>query len=809
MPIKMAWRSLQRSPGFAALALVILTLGIGTTTAMFSITRTVLLKPLGYLNPDQLVTVTFRIPQMAKQLSAIPVSAQHYQLWQDHSRTLAEVSLMGPAGDILSGVGEAEAVSGLQVTANYFHVLGVQPALGRGFAKGEDQAGRNRVVILSHHLWQSKLSGRPDVLGKKLLFGGTPYEVIGVMGAAFPAPAGDQLSDIEQLPAHTEYWVPLVLSKNDLASPLGNMNYIPMARLKPGVTPQKALADLNALEKVIARTFPEPVEVDPVVRPLQQAMAHEVRLPLLILMAAVSAVLLIVCINLMNLMMVRAAAQRREWAIRLAIGAGTGDLVGGALLESLLLSIAGAVLGAVLCAWMLQLVRLKAPANLPRIEELGLDPAALLFALGAAVTSALLFAVWPAWRSARIDPQEALQASGRSATESRKGHRTGRLLVALEVALSTVLLLSAGLLLRSYQTVLGVDPGMKVQQLLTARINLPPEKYKKQSDTSSFYKRLTERAGSLPGVVAAGLVSDLPLTTEDNNNPTTAGDRATPPVVQWPMANNRDASTGYFKAAGIALKEGRAFEERDGGTLEVMISANLAERLWPGQSAVGRPLKMYLNDHLYKVTGVVGSVHAASLTQQPSMMVYYPSWQTANSNMTLVVRTNGQPESLSTGIRQMVRRLEPQAAIPSLETMNEIVSSSLTQRRFQVTLLASFAGSALALACLGIYGVLAFATGRRTSEIGIRMALGARPKQIFSRTLKSGLAPVVVGILAGLAVSAALAHILDTLLFQVNALDPAMYLGTALVLLAVSSLACFIPARRASRLNPIEALRQQ
>ncbi len=809
MPLRIALRSLRRSPGFAALAVLILTLGIGTTTAMFSITRTILLKPLAYRDPQQLVTVAFRIPQIAKQFSALPVNALHYQLWRDGSQAFAEVSLMAPQAHILSGIGEAEETTGVRVTANYFHVLGCAPEMGRAFTPGEDQKGRNGVAIISHRFWHDKLSGRRDVIGTKLLLDGDPFEVIGVMPAAFPTPAGNQLVDVEELPAHTDYWTPAVFSKEDLESPLGNMNYIAVARLKPGVTLPSARADLNRLEKVIARTYPQPVEVDPVVRPLQGAMAQEVRLPLLILMAAVSAVLLIVCINLMNLMMVRAIAHRREWAIRLAIGAGVRDLVSGALTESLLLSVAGAALGALLSAWMLEIVRLKAPANLPRIDELRLDPAALLFALGAAVVSALLFAVWPAWRSARIDPQEALQASGRSATEGRKGHRTGRALVAAEVALSTALLLMTGLLLRSFETVLAVDPGMNVQQLLTARIKLPPAKYKQASAIDSFYKRLTTQASSLPGVIAAGVVSDLPLTTENNNDLATAGDRAAPPLTQWPITNERYASSDYFKAAGIPVKEGSAFEQRDGANADVMISANLAATLWPKGSAVGRPLKIYGDNHVFKVAGVVGSVHAATLTQPPSLMVYYPAWTAANSEMTLVVRTQGEPQGLSSTVRRLVRRLEPEAAIPSVETMQEVVQGSLASRRFQLMLLAGFAGSALALACLGIYGVLAFATGRRTSEIGIRMALGARPKQIFTRTLQAGLAPVLAGILAGLALSAALAHILETLLFQVNALDPLMYALTALILLAVSSLACFVPARRASRLNPVEALRRQ
>jgi putative ABC transport system permease protein len=566
----------------------------------------------------------------------------------------------------------------------------------------------------------------------------------------------------------------------------------------------------TSLEKVISKRYPEPVELDPMVRPLQAAMAREVRLPLLILMAAVSAVLLIVCINLMNLIMVRATAQRRDWAIRLAMGAGAGDLLRIAFMESLSLSLAGAALGSLLTFWLLQLTKRKAPVDLPRIDELALDPSALIFALGASIATALLFGLWPAWRASRIDPQEALQSSGRTSSESRRGHRTGKLLVAAEVTLSTVLLLAAGLLLRSFVMILGVNPGLNVQHLLTVRINLPPDKYQRYQDTASFYRRLEEQVRAMPSVQRAGLVSDLPVTTDNNNNPATAGDRPIPPITQWPMTSYRFASSGYFQAAGIPLKEGRIFEERDSETPEVVISDNLASRLWPGKSAVGRPLKEYGAPHLLKVVGVVGAVHSAALTEDPTRIIYFPNWQQfAARDMLLFVRSAAEPASLASAIRRTIFHLEPQAAIPFIQTMKQVVASSLAQRRFEVALLAAFASAALLLACMGIYGVLAFATSRRTSEIGIRMALGARPAQILESTLRQGLMPVLAGIVAGLCLASAFARIFQSLLFQVRALDPVIYAGTSLALLAVATLACLIPARRAARLNPVEALRHE
>ncbi len=806
--IRFALRSLSRTPGFSFLAIAILTLGIGATTAMFSITRTVLLKPLAYRDPGRLVTISFSVPQFSKTLSTIPVNAQHYELWRDHNRTLEEISVIGPDSHILSGRGQPVQVSGLRVSPNLFHLLGIQPAIGRGFInRSEGQAGHQHLAVISYRLWQEKLGGRADVLGQTLLLDGQPYEVIGVMPQALPFPRGKQLSELEILPEHADYWIPLVFDKDDLASPDGNENYLAIARMKPGVTTRQVWADMTALEKVISKRYREPIGFDPVVRPLQQAMARDVRLPLLLLMAAVVSVLLIVCINLTNLMLVRAIAQKREWAIRVAVGARTRELLRSAFVESLCLSATGGALGCLLAICLVKLVQRWAPVDLPRINELGVDGPVLLLALGLSIASAFVFGLWPAWRAAQVDPQEALQSSARTG-QGRRGHRSGKLLVAAEVALSTVLLLTAGLLLRSFAAILDVNPGMNIQHVLTARINLPPDRYRQGKDIASFYKRLSEQVSTLPGVKAAGLISDLPLTGENNNNPATAGDRPAPPLTQWQMTNYRAANKTYFNAAGIPLKEGRTFSERDGDTTEVMISANLAERLWPGQSAVGRPLRIYSYRPM-NVVGVVGATYAASLTQQPTMMVYFPEWRRQDLNMSLVVRTENNPESLSGAVRRIVYRLEPQAAIPFVQPMRQVMASSLSERRFQLILFTAFAAMALTLACLGIYGVLAFTITSRTAEIGIRMALGARPGTILRSTLGSGMTPVFAGILIGLGISAALARIIAHLLFQVRAIDPWTYIATSAVLLIIAALACLLPARRAARLNPIQALRTE
>ena len=428
------------------------------------------------------------------------------------------------------------------------------------------------------------------------------------------------------------------------------MNFLGLGRLKPGDSLQQASSDLDSLESVIAKDFPQPIEVHALVQPLQSSLASTVRQPLFVLLGAVVLVLGVVCINLMNLMLVRAIGRRREWAIRLAVGANVRQLMREGFLESLLLSLAGGALGSLTAVWLLALVRSRAPFDLPRIDEIQLDPVALLFALGASLFSALLFGLLPAWRAARIDPQESLQSSGRSATEGRKGHFLGQALVAAEVTLSVVLLLGAGLLIRSFMRILQVDPGVQVQHLVFADIQLPPVKYKEQKPIREFYHRVLDSARALPGVERVGLVSQPPLTVSSSNQPMTAADRPIPPLATWPMTASVWSSGGYFTAAGVPLKQGRAFAPTDGGNRVVVISENLADRLWHGQSAVGHLLKGFSadgKDQPWRVVGVAGDVHAASLTAQAENMVYFPYWQSDNRGMSLVIRTAGDPRSIA------------------------------------------------------------------------------------------------------------------------------------------------------------------
>lgn len=809
-PLTAAVRSLRHSPAFTLLAVGILALGIGATTAMFSITRTILLKPLAYRQPERLETILLRVPALAQKFPMIPVNARHYHLWRERSRLMEQFAFLTTTGSTLSGAGDAEHVDGARVSTNLFDMLGLQPTAGRAFVPEEGQAGKDQVVVISNGLWRRKFGAAPNILGRKILLDGKPFQVIGVTSPWFPFPRGRQLSTIFPFPENTEYWIPLVFSKDEDGGALNNMNFLCIGRLREGASTAQLRAELTSLEKGLSKEFPPGIDVIPLVTPLQESFAGPIRRPLLILLSAVGLVLLIVCINLMNLMLVRATGRRRDWAIRLAMGASVRALMAETFLESLLLSLMGGALGCVLAVWLLALVRSKAPFDLPRIDELAVDPAALLFALAASFLSAVLFGLWPAWRAAQIDPQEALRSSSRSATEGRYGQRIGQLLVAAEVALSVVLLLGAGLLLRSFVGTLNVNPGLQVQHLLTAGISLPPDRYKDDPQVISFYKRLLEDIRNRPGVLEAGLVSELPLTGESNINPMITPEMKALPFSQWPMTNYRSASPSYFHAAAIPMVAGRSFDATDGDQPVIVISESLAKRLWPGQSAISRTLvRMGAKEVAYRVIGVAGDIHAASLSQEPALTVYFTELNRPQKEMSLVLRTSEDPSLIAPVVRRAVAGLDAGVPVTHIRTMDEIISDSVAQSRFQVVLLAGFAIVAVILACLGIYGVLAFTVSRRTAEIGIRMALGAWPHSVRWTMLKQGMLPVLVGLAVGLCVAMAVSGAIESLLFSVKALDPLTYVGASLVLLAAAAVACLVPAERAARLSPIEALRNE
>ncbi|MEX2262211.1 MAG: ABC transporter permease [Bryobacteraceae bacterium] len=808
-----ALRRFRAAPGFTGIALATLALGIGGTTAMFSLVNAILLKPLAYHEPERLYTILLHIPKLAQRLPALPVNAWHFNVWRKDAKSLESVSALRGFAATLTGDGEPERLDGVRMSANLFRTLGVRPRIGRDFRDEEDAEGKDRVVILSDGLWRRRFSGDPGVIGRKILLDNQPFEVVGVMPPGFRFLPGMKAGDLSISPRRAEFWRPLAFSKEELAMAFGRMNYAIIGRLRPGVTQAQVLTELSAMENEIAKNFSQPIEMRPLVQPLHDMTVRDVRRGLLLLLGATGFVLLIGCINLANLMLARANAMRRELAIRSALGARLGHLMGQLLAESMLLALVGGAIGMLAAQWLIDLAVAHAPIGLPRLDDVRMDWQVLLFASGVSIACGALFGILPAWRAAAADPQEALQSAGRGSTDGPRGGRLRQLLVVAEVALSVMLLLGAGLLLRSFSHILQVDRGFEERNVISAGVSLPFNKYRERSQRLVFYREVAERIRAISGVNSVGWISDLPVTSEDNMSPVSAGDRPAPPITEQPIVNYRTVDSEYFRTLGIPLREGRIFSEAaDGDRRAVVITENLAERLWPGQSPLERELREvpeFYKPPYARVVGVVGAVHVASLTQEPGMIAYFPLWQRTPTSMSLAVKTAMDPIPLAGEIRRAIWSVDSQIPVPEIRTMESVIAESVAPRRFQMLLLAAFAFVALLLASLGIYGVVSYAVGRRTNEIGIRIALGAESGQVRGMVVRQGLLPVGAGLVLGLAGSFASAGVIRTLLYGVGALDPVTYAAVPLLLLIVALAACLLPARRATRIDPVTALRYE
>ncbi len=612
-----------------------------------------------------------------------------------------------------------------------------------------------------------------------------------------------------KLPGRIDFWRPMAFTKDELRGAFGNMDFLVIARLASGAGAAQALAELKAIERQIIASFPEPMEVVPVLGPMHNMIVSRSRRPLWLLLGAVGFVLLIGSINLANLMLVRAHRSRRELAIRSALGARPGSLMRRLLVESCALALAGGALGVLVARWLIDLAVWRAPVELPRIEEVSLDWVALGFAFGISLITGLLFGVLPGWRAARTNPQEALRSFSRGATDGPGGGIVRNLLVAAEVAVSVVLLLGAGLLLRSLVRILQVDRGFEERNLIAADLSLPGSKYRDRAQRLKFYREVDERVRALAGVRRAGLVSSLPVTQETWVNLVSAGDRPAPPLVEWAIVNFRSASPDYFPALGIGLRAGRLFAETDGENRVVLISQTLADRLWLRQDPIGQTLRLYQETQHPRVVGVVGAVHLASLTQEPGMVVYFPHWQQPRRDMSVVARTVGDPSRSAAAIRRAVWSVDRDIAIPQMRTMAEVVSESVAGQRFQAFLLLAFALIALLLASLGIYGVVAYTVSQRTNEIGIRMALGARPGTVGRLVIGQAARPVAAGLAVGLVTAMGTGRVIQSLLYGVSPLDPVTYAAVAALLAVVALAACLAPAGRAARVDPVTALRYE
>jgi putative ABC transport system permease protein len=794
-----ALRTLRSHTGYAVIAIAALALGIGANTAVFSIVHGVLFRPLPYPAPDRIVQIWHDLRLRggpAREWASPP----NFFEWQAQSDVFSSVAAVAGWGPSLTGAGrEPERLTGARVSAGYFDVLGVPVAKGRLFTPDEDRPDGPPVVVLSYSLWQ-RLGGQDDLLGQSLALGGSPYTVVGVMPPSFrPAVITD-----------AEVFGPLQLDPASQARNFVTLRVV--GRLRPGVSRDEAQAKLDVLARRLETEYPaSDKDARIVLVSLHEQLAGPFRRALLVLMGAVAFVLLIACANVANLMLARASARGRELAVRAALGAGVWRLSRQLVTEALVLSFAGGAAGALLAAWTVDALVATSPLGTAGFGDLSIDPQVLAFTAMLSLATGLVFGLAPASRAVKTDLTLALKDGLRGGTS---GGRLRAALVVSEIAVALMLLVGAGLLLRSFAQLLAVDPGYRTDHVLTVPLNAPPTRYAERPQIAAFYDRVLARTGTLPGVRRAALVSVLPLSPGDNDADFSIEGRPTPQNdFDRPVAWYRMASAGYFDAMGIRIVRGRGFTGADGPDAPgvVVINESLARRYWPGEDPVGRRIRLGGGPTapLVTIVGVAGDVLQRGLDVPPQAEMFIPYRQIPSRFMTLVLWTAVEPSNEISPVRDAVRAIDPELPLTGIATMADLRQQSVSQPRFLLGLLGAFAVAALVLAAIGIYGVVSYGVTQRTTEIGIRMALGADLRRVLWLVVWSGLRLTATGLAFGLAGAAITTRTLATLLFQVEATDPITFSATAAALGSVAVLASLVPALRATRVDPIRALRAQ
>ncbi len=800
--LRYALRQLIKNPGFTTVAIMTLALGIGANTAIFTVFNAVLLQPLPFEKPEQLV----RIYNSAAQLERGPVSPANFLDWRAQNRVFQSIAAYAGSDYTLLGRDLPERLLGARVTAGFFDLLGVQPSLGRIFRVEEDSSGRNQVVILNHDFWQMHFGGRREIIGQILTLNDKPFTVIGVMPAGFSYPS-----------PKIEFWTPMAFPPEEKA--VRDTNYLSViARLKESVTPGQASAQMNLLARQIAQQHPELNTGDQLeLISLTEATVGEIRPVLWILSGAVGFVLLICCANVANLLLARAAQRQKEIAIRSAIGATRTQLVRQLLIESLLLALLGGALGCVLGGWGIDLLLALKPENLPRFEQVRLAWPVFLFTAGISLATGFFFGLAPALQATNPRLNETLKEGDRGGTSGPARHRVRDLLVIAEVALSLLLLVGAGLLIRSFVRLRAVDPGFRPEHVLTVSIPLPASRYPDPAQQARFFQRLLKRVRELPGVRSAGAVTDVPLFGGSSTGFDVEGRPLARPTER-PMTDFRGASPDYFQTMGIDLVAGRTFtpDDKAGAPPVAVINQTLARRFFGKENPIGKRIGLSRPTDWREIVGVVRDVRNYGLAEEVRPEVYLPYLQNSPdylagsaSWMVMVVRTESDPLGYLAAIKGALHKIDPDQPVASIRPMTAYVAQSVAERRFNMLLLAVFAGLALVLATVGIYGVISYSVAQRQREVGIRMALGAPTANVLGLIVRQGMRPVLVGLLAGILAAAAMTRFMRSLLFQVSAIDPLVFGAVALVLALVAVIACFFPARRAARLDPLIALRAE
>jgi len=794
--LRYAFRQLLKNPGFTAVALLTLAFGIGTTTAVFSVVYAVVLRPLPFPESEQLVALWTQTPQFER----LPMAAANHRDLKTQNTVFEDIAILSALANYnLTGDGEPERLLASRIPANLFPLLRVRPALGRGFTEDENQQGREHVVILSHGLWQRRYAGDATIVGKTIRLETLPYTVVGVMSPEFQYPSRD-----------TQIWTPLTINPGDFQTRTG-YGHLAVARLKPGVTLEQAQSDVSLISTRLAQEHPKSnKEMRFSVTPLRRDIAQVARKPLIVLLGASLGLLLIGCCNLVSLLLARALARSRETTVRSALGATQARLIRQAAAELLPILLLGSFLGVLAAKLGIELVIPWLPSALPRVQEIEVNLPVLFFSSAILFITAVLVLLLPAMQATCTDLVVTLRDDSRTSSSTAGKATIRNLLVVGQVALTVILVTGAGLLIRTFAALKEVNPGFRPQGVLSLRLAIPRNKYQGDEKVAAFCQRTLEQVRTLPGVEAAGMVHRLPLSGPSGMSSVfferTNGEQGT-------LEDTDDTITtpDYFRAMGIPVRQGRSFNEQDttNAPLVVVVDERVARLAWPGENPIGKRMRSSPNSPWAEVVGVVGHIRHESLESDQRLQLYWNYLQRARDRMVLMVRTSWDARRLVSPVLGAIRAVDPDQPTYAVRTMAEVLDQALAMRWFNTVVISLFAGSSLLLAMVGIYGVIAWTVRQRTREIGVRMALGAQRRAVLALVLGRGLKLAGAGIVLGLIGAISSTQLLRSLLFGVGPTDPITFVVVPLLLVVVALLACWLPARRAAAVDPMEALRSE
>ncbi len=805
-------RAVRREPVYAGAVIATLALTLGASTAVFSIVNGVVLRPLAYREAQRLVSIREVVPRIARRYASHPVNARHFEEWRRQATAFASIAEVEWRTTNLTGAGDPAQVVIVRASGTVFDVLQMPVALGRPLTRDDERPDHPPVAVISQRLWADRLGRDPQVVGRGLILGGTQYTVVGVLEPRSELPAFDLLSESASLSSKFDLVVPFRLNFANIGW-MGQFNYAAVARLKAAVTLEQARGELDVIQQSVAqiatRETHEPIDLRGWIMPLDESIVGRARLGLLLLLGAIGGVVLIACANLANLSLTRALGRMREAAVRSALGASRARLVGGVVLEQLLLAATGGALGVLIARQGLNLFVKTAPIDLPRVNEVVIDGRVLGFAALVAIVAGLCVALLPAWRMGRGDVQATLRGGGHGATD-RGGLRVRATLLAVQVALSVTLLVVTGLFITSFVQLLRVDPGFSPERVTAVEIAPIANRYPDEKARAALYDRILASARDLPGITSAAWTSALPLTGETwVDLIARIGDIR--PSSQKSSANYRFIGPDYFRTLSMPIAKGRAIDERDRNRAVVpaVISARAAQTLWPGEDPLGQQFARGDPSQHFEVVGIVADGHATALEAESPLMVYVPYWFNNEGKSVLMVRTPGEATAVAAELRRVIHAVDPEIAIADVSPLRQVVDKALAGRRYQMWLFTAFGAVALVIATVGVYATTAYGVSRRRREMNIRAALGARASQVIALVLRQSLTPLFAGIAAGCAGALAIGTVVASLLFKVRAADP-FVLATVVVLVgAVGVLASATAARQGMRVDPAAALREE